>query len=130
MHFGINDLGLPGMSGEPPATAEALIEGFETLADRTHKAGLRILAATIGPFAGAAYPGVSTPEGLAARREVNDWIRTTETFDAVFDVARAVENPEAPDYLHPTLDGGDGMHLNDKGAQAMAGAVDLGTLTL
>jgi hypothetical protein len=55
-----------------------------------------VTAATIGPFAGAVYPGVSTPEGLAARREVNDWIRFTDTFDAVFDVARAVETPKPP----------------------------------
>lgn len=130
VHFGINDLGLPGMSGEPPATPDALIEGFKALAHRTHQAGLRILAGTIGPFAGAVYPGISTPEGLAVRREVNDWIRTTDTFDAVFDVARAVEDPAAPDHIHPTLDSGDGMHLNDKGAQAMADAVDLETLAL
>jgi lysophospholipase L1-like esterase len=123
VHFGINDLGLPGMSGEPPATSEALIEGFKALAHRAHQADLKILAATIGPFAGAVQPGISTPEGLAARREVNDWIRTTDTFDAVFDVARAVENPDHPDYIHPALDSGDGMHLNDKGAQAMANTV-------
>jgi len=130
VHFGMNDLGLPGMVGEPPAASDALIEGFKALAHRAHKADLKILVATIGPFAGAVYPGVSTPEGLAARREVNDWIRTTDTFDAVFDVARAVENPEAPDYIHPALDSGDGMHLNDKGHQAMANAVDLETLAL
>jgi lysophospholipase L1-like esterase len=130
VHFGINDLGLAGMSGEPPVTSDALIEGFKALAHRAHKAGLKILAATIGPFAGAIYPGVSTPEGLAVRREVNDWIRTTDIFDAVFDVAQAVENPEAPDHIHPALDSGDGMHLNDKGAQAMANAVDPPTLAL
>lgn len=130
VHFGINDLGLPGMSGEPPVTSDALIEGFKTLAQRVHQADLKILVATIGPFAGAVYPGISTPEGLAARREVNDWIRTADTFDAVFDVARAVENPEAPDHIHPDLDSGDGMHPNDKGAQAMANAVNLETLAL
>jgi lysophospholipase L1-like esterase len=130
MHFGINDLGLPGMTGEPLPTSDALIEGFKALAQRAHQADLKILTATIGPFAGAIYPGVSSPEGLATRREVNDWIRTTDAFDAVFDVARAVESPEAPDYIHPALDSGDGMHLNDKGAQALASAVDLETITL
>jgi lysophospholipase L1-like esterase len=130
VNFGINDLGLPGMVGEPPATAADLIAGFQTLAERAHGADLKILVATVGPFAGAAYPGIATPEGLAARREVNDWIRTTDAFDAVFDVARAVENPAAPDFIHPDLDAGDGMHLNDKGAQAMADAVDLDTLAL
>jgi lysophospholipase L1-like esterase len=128
VHLGMNDLGLPGMLGEPPAESEALIEGFKTLARRAHDADLKILAATIGPFAGAVYPGVSTPEGLAGRREVNDWIRTTDTFDAIFDVARAVENPEAPDHIHPDLDSGDGMHLNDAGAQAMADAINSETL--
>jgi lysophospholipase L1-like esterase len=130
VHFGINDLGLPGMSGEPPATADALVAGFAKLARRAHEAGLTILAATIGPFAGAIYPGVSTPEGLAVRREVNDWIRTTDVVDAVFDVARAVEDPDAPDHIHAALDAGDGMHLNDDGARAMAEAVDLRTLVL
>ncbi|MEV4621163.1 SGNH/GDSL hydrolase family protein [Asanoa sp. NPDC049573] len=130
VNFGINDLGLPGMVGERPAKTGDIIEGFRALADRAHGAGLKILVATIGPFGGAVYPGVSTPEGLAARREVNDWLRVTDTFDAVFDVARAVENPEAPDSIHPAFDSGDGMHLNDKGAQAMANAVDLETLAL
>lgn len=130
VHFGINDLGLPGMSGEPPATAADLVAGFESLAQRAHDAGLKILAATIGPFGNAIYPGVSTPEGLAIQREVNDWIRATDTFDATFDVARAVENPEATDTIHPALDTGDGMHLNDAGAEAMANAVDLKTLAL
>ncbi|MET8355500.1 GDSL-type esterase/lipase family protein [Micromonospora sp. NPDC005171] len=129
VHFGINDLGLPGMLGEPPVTAGDLVDGFRTLADRAHHAGLKILAATIGPFAGAG-PEISTTEGLAVRREVNDWIRTTDTFDAVFDVARAVANPHALDHIHPALDSGDGMHLNDKGAEAMAGAVDLDDLVL
>jgi hypothetical protein len=32
VHLGMNDLGLPGMSGEPPATSDALIEGFKALA--------------------------------------------------------------------------------------------------
>ncbi|MEV0385051.1 GDSL-type esterase/lipase family protein [Nonomuraea sp. NPDC050643] len=130
VHLGLNDLGLPGMSGGPPVTSGALIEGLEALAHRAHAAGLKILLATIGPFAGAVHPGISTPEALAARREVNDWVRASGTFDAAFDVARAVENPGAPDHIHPALDGGDGMHLNDTGAQAMANAVDLGTLVL
>ncbi|WP_329474859.1 GDSL-type esterase/lipase family protein [Kribbella sp. NBC_01484] len=130
VHFGINDLGLPGMTGEPAATTDALLEGFTALAHRAHQAGLKILAATIGPFAGAVYPGISTPDGLATRREVNDWIRTTTIFDSVFDVARAVENPADPDYIHPTLDSGDGMHLNDRGAEAMANTVALKALTL
>lgn len=130
VHFGINDLVLPRMYGAAPATADALIAGFTALARRAHEAGLRILAATIGPFAGVAYEGLRTPEGLAARRTVNEWLRATDVFDAVFDVAEAVADPGRPNHLHPALDAGDGMHLNDKGAQVMAEAVDLDTLAL
>ena len=61
---------------------------------------------------------------------MNDWIRTTDAFDAVFDVARAVADPHAPDHIHPALDSGDGMHLNDRGAEAMADAVNLADLAL
>jgi lysophospholipase L1-like esterase len=130
VHFGINDLGLPGMVGLPPAAAEDLIDGFTTLAARAQQAGLTILAATIGPFGGAIYPGVSTPEGVARRRRVNEWIRSSGVFDAVFDVAGAVENPAAPDVIRPAFDSGDGMHLNDAGYRAMAEAVDLDTIAL
>ncbi|NJP95621.1 SGNH/GDSL hydrolase family protein [Nonomuraea sp. FMUSA5-5] len=130
VNLGINDLGLPGMAGLPPATAGDLIGGFTELAGRVRAAGLTVLAATIGPFGGAIYPGISTPEGLAARREVNDWIRTGGAFDAVFDVAEAVADPGKPDFIRPGFDSGDGMHLNDAGARAMAGAVDLAHLKL
>ncbi|MEV0373122.1 GDSL-type esterase/lipase family protein [Streptomyces sp. NPDC050636] len=130
VNFGINDLGLPGMAGLPPATAEDLIAGFTELARRAHDAGLAILAATVGPLGGAIYPGHSTPESLANRRRVNEWIRTSGVFDAVFDVAREVADPDRPDYIHPDLDSGDGMHLNDDGARAMAAAVDLTSLAL
>ncbi|TDC28209.1 SGNH/GDSL hydrolase family protein [Micromonospora sp. 15K316] len=127
LHFGINDLVLPRMLGEPLPTAAALVQGFTELADRAHDAGLKILGGTIGAFGGAP---ISTPEGLAVRRQVNDWIRTTDVFDGVFDVARAVADPQAPDHIHPALDSGDGMHLNDRGAKAMADAVDLADLAL
>lgn len=130
VHFGINDLGLPGMVGLPPATADDLIAGFTELARRIREAGLRVLGATIGPYAGAIYPGISTPEGLATRREVNEWIRTGGAFDAIFDVARAVQDPDRPDFIRPDFDSGDGMHLNDAGARAMAEAVDLADLKL
>ncbi|MFD7501862.1 GDSL-type esterase/lipase family protein [Streptomyces sp. NPDC059850] len=128
VHFGMNDLGLPGILGLPPVAADELVAGFTELAARAHGAGLAIHAATLGPFAGAVPPNNITPEGIAVRREVNDWIRDSGTFDTVFDVARAVADPARPDHLHAAFDSGDGMHLNDDGARAMAATVDLGAL--
>lgn len=115
VNFGINDLGL-GRS----ATAADLIAGFTELAARAHAAGLLVYADTIGPFAGAIYPGVDIVAGPPTRHQVNEWLRRTDVFDAVFDVARAVEDPEKPDYIRPGFDAGDGMHLNDAGARRMA----------
>ncbi|WP_107659404.1 GDSL-type esterase/lipase family protein [Nocardia suismassiliense] len=128
INFGINDLILGGMSGEPPATTEELIAGFTELARRAHDAGLTIHAATIGPYAGCVYPGMPIEQTLPTRREVNEWLRGTDVFDAVFDVARAVEDPERPDFIRPAYDSGDGMHLNDAGYLAMAETVDVAAL--
>ncbi|RMI47828.1 GDSL-type esterase/lipase family protein [Actinomadura harenae] len=128
VHLGINDLGLPGMYGQPMPTAEELIAGYTELAVRIHAAGLRALLATIGPFAGAIYEGGTSPEAQEVRAAVNEWIRTSDVFDAVFDSARAVEDPDAPGYIRPDLDSGDGIHLNDEGARLLAGTVDLADL--
>ncbi|MFC3983298.1 SGNH/GDSL hydrolase family protein [Streptosporangium jomthongense] len=130
VNFGINDLGLPGMWGQPPVTAGELVAGFTELARRSHEAGLRILVATIGPFADSTYPGLDSPEVREIRRTVNEWIRGTDVFDGVFDVAAAVQDPERPDHLRAEFDSGDHTHLNDAGAQAMAETVDLGLLKL
>ncbi|MBF6166547.1 SGNH/GDSL hydrolase family protein [Streptomyces gardneri] len=128
VNFGINDLTLGGMVGQPPATADELIEGFTTLAQRAHAAGLTIHAATIGPYGGVIYEGLHVAETLATRRRVNEWLRGCEVFDSVFDVARAVEDPQRPDFIRPGFDSGDGMHLNDAGARAMAESIDVAAL--
>ncbi|MGW6423128.1 GDSL-type esterase/lipase family protein [Nocardia sp. NPDC055053] len=128
VNFGINDLILGAMGGQPSATAEDLIAGFTELAARAHAAGLRIHAATIGPYAGCVYPGMPLLETQPTRHAVNEWLRTTDVFDSVFDVDRAVADPERPDFIRPEFDSGDGMHLNDAGAAAMAGTIDLAAL--
>ncbi|WP_280409256.1 GDSL-type esterase/lipase family protein [Nocardia brasiliensis] len=128
VNFGINDLILGGMSGEPPATADELIAGFTTLARRARAAGLTVHAGTIGPYAGVIYPGMPVAETVRTRRTVNEWLRTTDVFDTVFDVASAVEDPARPDFIRPDYDSGDGMHLNDAGARAMAETIDTSAL--
>ncbi|CAM3970701.1 GDSL-type esterase/lipase family protein [Nocardia ninae] len=128
INFGINDLILGGMSGEAPATTEELIAGFTEIAHRAHDAGLTIHAATIGPYAGCIYPGMPIEQTLPTRREVNEWLRSTDVFDSVFDVARAVQDPQRPDFILPAYDSGDGMHLNDAGHRAMAATVDVAAL--
>ncbi|WP_330184818.1 GDSL-type esterase/lipase family protein [Nocardia sp. NBC_01503] len=123
-NFGINDLIVGGT-----APAAQLIAGYIELARLAHTAGLPIYANTVGPFAGVIYPGLSVAEGVRVRREVNEWLRTTDVFDAVFDIAAAVQDSETGDFIRAEFDSGDGLHLNDAGHRAMAGAVDISALT-
>ncbi|MEU7580536.1 GDSL-type esterase/lipase family protein [Streptomyces sp. NPDC041068] len=135
VHFGLNDLGIPGQEAYPETapvpTAAELIAGFTALADRLHAAGLTAIATTVGPYKDTVFEGYSTPEGVAVAREVNDWIRGADSpFDAYADLAAAVADPADPDRIHDDYDSGDGLHVNDAGAQALADAVDLATLAL
>ncbi|WP_433198939.1 GDSL-type esterase/lipase family protein [Nocardia sp. CA-107356] len=115
LNFGINDL----MLDNHTSPADDLIAGFTTVAERARAAGLKVYANTIGPFAGVIYPDLNVAEGLRVRTAVNEWLRTTDIFDGVFDVAAAVEDPADRDFIRPDLDSGDGLHLNDAGARIM-----------
>ncbi|CAL9315908.1 GDSL-type esterase/lipase family protein [Streptomyces sp. SudanB182_2057] len=135
IHIGLNDIGAPGQLTYPePAaipTADDLIGGFTTLAERLRAAGLTALGSTIGPYRGTVYEGYDTEAGQAVRREVNAWLRgDTHPFDAVVDVAAAVADPAEPERIRPEFDSGDGLHVNDAGAKAIADAVDLSLLDL
>ncbi|MFH8611150.1 GDSL-type esterase/lipase family protein [Streptomyces sp. NPDC018029] len=135
IHFGLNDLGIPGQEAYPdPAplpTAADLIAGLTALADRIHAAGLTATVTTVGPYKDTIFEGYSTPEGIAVAREVNDWIRGTDSpFDSYADFAAAVADPADPDRIHDAYDSGDGLHVNDAGAQALADSVDLTSLGL
>lgn len=120
LHYGINDLVLAGTDAEPGPTADDLIAGLTELADRAHAAGLTAHAATLGPFGGPDDPDPVVAAGAPVRRAVNEWLRGTEVFDSVADIAAAVADPDAPDRILPRFDAGDGMHLDDAGAAVMA----------
>ncbi|MFI8219437.1 SGNH/GDSL hydrolase family protein [Streptomyces sp. NPDC085932] len=117
---GVNDI-----KGEPAPTADELVAGYRTLAERAHAAGKCVVGATIAPYKG--WPEWD-PEGEAVRREVNAFVRGSGTFDAVADFDRVLRSPYDHERLLPAFDGGDHVHPNDKGMQAMADAVDLRSL--
>ncbi|GAA1678595.1 SGNH/GDSL hydrolase family protein [Nonomuraea maheshkhaliensis] len=121
---GVNDLG----TAEPTPAAQAgtaadLIAAFEQIVVRAHARGLLVFGATLTPFGG--HDPYDDPFGHreAARRTVNAWIRTSGRFDAVIDFDRAVRDPGRPERLAAAYDGGDHLHLNPAGYQALADAV-------
>jgi lysophospholipase L1-like esterase len=125
---GINDIGLGVGAGNEPVTAGQLIDGHRALIRAAHQRGVRIIGATILPFAGVTYPDFYTEAGEKVRDAVNRWIRTGGEYDAVVDLDRAMGDPADPDRLNPAYDSGDGLHPNDAGLRRMAQTVDLDSL--
>lgn len=136
----INDIGLPHMkpppmlNGETPpelpfvhqtVTAQELIVGMQQLIDRAHQHGIRVFGATLTPYEGAGY---YSDDGEATRQEVNRWIRTSGTFDGVFDFDAAVRDPNYPGRFLEKYDSGDHLHPSAAGFKTMADAVDLAVL--
>jgi lysophospholipase L1-like esterase len=121
---GINDIGLPSMGGDPAenVSAEQLIAGLRQLAERAHEQGMVAIGATITPYEGAMY---FSAEGEAKRQAINDWTRNGGAFDGVIDFDVVVRDPDHPARILPAYDGGDHLHLNDAGFQAMAEGIDL-----
>lgn len=123
--IGINDIGMPGFFGPAEqVTAEAMIDGLESLADKARSRGVKAFIGTIMPFEDA-FPPYYTPEGEAKRQTVNEWIRARSAYDGVIDFDAAVRDPAQPSRILASFDSGDHLHPNDAGHQAMADAVPL-----
>jgi lysophospholipase L1-like esterase len=117
---GINDVG--NARQNPAPTAEDIITGYKQLIELAHTRGLKIYGATLTPFEAAAY---FTKEGEAKRQAINQWIRTSKTYDGVIDFDVATRDPANPTRYLPLYDAGDHLHPNDAGYKAMADAIDL-----
>ncbi|GGJ29712.1 SGNH/GDSL hydrolase family protein [Streptomyces brasiliensis] len=117
---GVNDL-----KAHTGVTAQDLIAGYREIAARARAAGKCVVGATVAPFKGWSE---WDPDAESVRQEVNEFVRTSGEFDAVTDFDHVLRSPYDPERILPFLDGGDHLHPNDKGMQAMADAVDLAAL--
>jgi len=116
----INDIGI-GRSNAGPS-ANDLIAAHKQLIERAHAKGLKIFGATLTPFDGAAY---FTQDGEAKRSALNQWIRTSRSYDGVIDFDAVVRDPSAPTKIQSAFDSGDHLHPNDAGYKAMGESIDL-----
>jgi lysophospholipase L1-like esterase len=134
---GINDLG--GIGSKP----EDVIAGYKEFAQRLHDKGIRVVAGTLTPsyLAPDKYPlstlGAQYAAGYAkadaGRKQLNDFIRTSGTFDAVIDFEAAMIDPATggmkDEYAPNSMGGpGDYLHPNHGGYLAMGEAIDLKSL--
>ena len=126
---GVNDLGGVARLSDPPqsvhdALVQRVLGSYEQLITRAHAAHIKILGATILPYAGSDYyhPLASSE---ADRQKVNQWIRTPGHFDAVIDFDKAMADPPHPDHLAAKYDCGDHLHPSPVGYRAMGEIIPL-----
>ena len=119
---GVNDIGQAKDAAQADTIARGLIAAYRQIVDRARRRGIVVYGATILPFGGSFY---DAPFREAARRTVNQWIRTSGTFDAVVDLDQAMRDPSQPSRLASVADGGDHLHPNEAGYRMMAAAIDL-----
>lgn len=126
---GVNDLGVltrdgPATVAQHLAMVAAITGAYRQMAARAHAHGIRLIGATITPYAGNDYyhPG---PQSEADRQAINRFIRSSGTFDGVVDFDAAVRDPARPDHLLPAADSGDHLHPGPVGYRMMAEAVPL-----
>jgi lysophospholipase L1-like esterase len=120
----INDIGHAADPVKPydVVTADDLIQGLAQMVERAHTHGIKVIGATLTPYAGAKY---ASPAGEAMRQAVNTWIRTTKTLDGVVDFDKATLDPAHPDAYKADFESGDHLHPKDAGYKAMGDAFDL-----
>ena len=121
---GINDIGhiaKPSVD-DPPETAQSIIRALQQIAARARSQGIKVIGATILPYENCKYASVN---GEKMRQAVNQWIRSSQDFDAVVDFDKVVRDPVHPGRLLPAYDSGDHLHPNTDGLRAMANSIPL-----
>jgi lysophospholipase L1-like esterase len=130
---GVNDLGVltrdaPVSAAEHQAFVQQLLTGYAEIVERARERGIKVIGATIMPYAASGYyhPG---PPTEADRQVVNAWIRKRGNVDAVIDFDALMRDPAHPDRLRKDDDSGDGLHPSMAGYRAMGEAIPLSLFT-
>ncbi|RDI68979.1 lysophospholipase L1-like esterase [Nocardia pseudobrasiliensis] len=122
--LGMNDLAFGTSPGD-------VIAAYQLIIDKAHRSGLKIIGATLTPSADPLFPATmyGLPGVMANRHQVNDFIRHSGQFDAVFDFDAAVADPARPDHWLPGLSPtNDNVHPSDLGSQREAESIDMPVL--
>lgn len=124
---GVNDIGGGSTdSGTQTRIGNDLIAAYRRIAADAKTAGLTVFGATITPFNGNGQQ-YSDARRDQTRRTVNQWILAggEGSFDGTIDFAGTLADPSNPSILASRYDGGDHLHPNVAGFQAVADAFPL-----
>ena len=80
-------------------TADELIAAHKQIIERAHMQGIKVIGATLTPFAGAAY---YSEEGSKSHGPQH-WIRNGKAYDAVIDFDAATRDPENPKQIRALI---------------------------
>ena len=97
--------------------AEALQVELTRLVEAARARQLRVVLATIPPASDR------TRSQRAARRAVNQWMRTLAPADLVVDADALLRDERDPERLEAAYDSGDGLHLSPAGHRVLGAAV-------
>jgi lysophospholipase L1-like esterase len=115
---GVNDIGGgANNAGTQTQIGDSLIRAFTQIVADAKKAGYATIGGTITPFGGNSYQGI---EREKTRKRVNQWILESGTFDYTVDLAGILASKSNPEQLDAKYNGGDGLHPNVVGYQAVA----------
>jgi lysophospholipase L1-like esterase len=130
IYEGVNDIGTADATiANQTVTYNRLISAYKQIAMRIHAFNIPLFAATITPF--SAPNGNTTLQPYTSslreqtRQKVNDFIRTSGTFDAVLDFDAVLRNQTVPSQLADALQSGDHFHPNEAGYQLLTDSFDL-----
>jgi lysophospholipase L1-like esterase len=126
----INDIGRLALNptSADNISAEQLEWGFRQIVDAAHEHGIKAIGATLPPYGGAASYFFSD-KGEQIREAVNNWIRSSGTFDGVVDFDGITQDRAKPTHLNADYDSGDHVHPNDAGYKIMGAGIDLSFFT-
>jgi len=125
---GINDFSKNGNAAADKVIAE-MKDGVSRL--RKKWPHVRVIGATVISALGSSSAAHGFPEQDAKRKELNDFIRTSGTFDAVIDFDKVALDPQTgglkAEFVPESTTGGPGdkLHPNRTGYLAMGQAIDL-----
>ena len=119
---GINDIIHPNGTTYRPLsllpTVEKMIDGFKFYAKTAHKNGKKIYFTTILPFKGWRSYDEQRNE---IRKNLNEWIRTTDLIDGFVDFDKVLQDETDPDKIPAHLTE-DNLHPSLEGAKLLAKA--------
>ena len=120
---GTNDIA--GGAFAPPSPPAQVIAAMRNIVQRAHARGVPVIGGTLIPM--GKKPGTVQE---TSRQAVNQWIRTSETFDAVIDFDRMVRDPQAPWQIYPAWQAppfnGNYFHPNAMGHAIIGQRIRLG----